>query len=163
MKRFKIGNAVVNLGQIERANIPNPLCFYPSYCGYQSFNPTYCIYQSFEPITIPKIPLTLTGCGINYSTLPQTTFITDKINPTELLNTTRVNAQGVGEVVDPLETLKMLKDDLKAQLVNVEMQEKQLEDAAKPQSLEEANALEDQLEAALNEVKTLKKVMKSKK
>ena len=86
-----------------------------------------------------------TGCGWNFSTLP----------PTDI---TRLIQE-----VDPVERgglVSALKTDLSLALEQLELAEKQIEAEAKPQSLEEINELESNLEGALKEVQDMKKKWK---
>jgi hypothetical protein len=68
-----------------------------------------------------------------------------------------------GSVVDPTgffegpQDLGILKQQLQAQLAQVEQMEKQQEEAARPQSLKEAEDLEQKLKGALEELQAIKK------
>jgi len=86
------------------------------------------------------------GCGINFSTLPPTDF-------TMLVEATP-------EITDKLELIESLKADLNLAVANLEASQKDLSESAKPQTLDEAKAVEANLEAALKEVKALKKGLK---
>ncbi|HSN88267.1 MAG TPA: hypothetical protein VL025_16020 [Thermoanaerobaculia bacterium] len=71
-----------------------------------------------------------------------------------------------GSVVDPTgflegpQDLGVLKQQLQAQLAQVEQMEKQQAEAARPQSLKEAEDLERKLKGALEELQAIKKGLK---
>ena len=169
MKKFRVKNLTVAVGsdqQLKRCGV-NFSC--PggagSFCGitnYCRFPTKYC-----DGITIhcftgsvncgPEVTLgcpagsigclvTKGGCGLNYSTLPPTDF-------THLV-------QELDDVTAQLELIDVMKADLKLAMENLGEVEQSLEQAAQPQTLEEAKEVEANLESALAEVKGLVKKLK---
>lgn len=61
---------------------------------------------------------------------------------------------------DPVRDLGVLKQQLQAQLAQVEQLEKQQVEAARPQTLQEAEDLEQKLQGALEELQSIKRNLK---
>lgn len=67
-----------------------------------------------------------------------------------------------GEFVVQPEDLSVLKEQLKQALVNIERQERALEEADRPQTVEEAEALEEKLKEAIKELQVRKEELKKR-
>jgi len=153
-KRFRIGNMTVNLGKIDDT-LRRDIGFD---CGknYSTLPPTTnitcnvytpqivsqnCCYR-FTPYFTDTIP-TVTGCGgcgKNYSTLPPSALVQDPINSS----------------ID----LQRVKESLVTQLKEIEAYELELETQGIPQTIEEMDGLENELENSLKELRELKKNFK---
>jgi len=160
-KRFRIGNTTVNLGQVHKVT-DEILCRYPTnVCQYYTHSLIECPYYTKIPtLTICKIhntdihcqnrtgincTNTFRGCGFSIPD-PRTPIIDDfdiniikKIHPTQI---------------------KEIKENLLSQLKEIEEHEIALKKMETPQTLEEINELEDELENSLKEIKNLKRKFK---
>lgn len=160
-KRFKIGNTTLNLGKINDTlqNRTDLFTITGTGCGcginYSTLLPTYincngftppvlsvnCCFGYTPPITTGNVPTIMgCGCGINYSTLPDTTLVLGSVGQT-------IDVQG-------------LKESLVTQLKDIEAYELELEAQGRPQTIEEMNELENELENSLKELQELKKNFK---
>ena len=187
MKRFKIGNTIINLGGVGKEDKlqwdPVTDCGINwSTCPTITIGNTGCLdLRSTLPPTITGCgfnwstrPPTITGCGINVSILPPPTITGCGINwstlpPTDCGLTPQTGCGHLSPVIqidntsviqNPAEILKVLKADLKTRLAEIEEQEKLLAESEAPQTLEEVEEIESQLKDALEEIGKTKNKMK---
>lgn len=142
-KRFRIGNMTVNLGKLDDVKYqPNPNCVRTYITGCPAY--TLGCFQftgggrGCFPFTVTGggcNQRTIGGCGINYSTLPPTTILDGW--PQEAF-------------------IPDLKASLINQLKEIEAYELELEIQETPQTIEEMDALENELENSLKALKELK-------
>ena len=160
-KRFKIGNTTLNLEKINDIQRRNTDFFTITITGcgcginYSTLPPTNITCNGYTPHIVSQnccyglspyftdtIP-TITGCGgcgKNYSTVPSTTLVQDSIDPS----------------ID----LQKVKESLVTQLKEIEAYELELETQGIPQTIEEMDGLENELENSLKELRELKKNFK---
>lgn len=108
-------------------------------CGRGTIN---CDFFTNDCILTGNCDFATGGCGLNFSTL----------RPTDLTDVIRT--------IDPVDRGKLIaemKVDLAAAIEQLEVAEKETAVLTQPQSLEEINELEGNLEKALDEVKVMKK------
>lgn len=144
---FKIKDLMIDVASTDVADrVFETLCRLPSIqCRYPTYQPCYnftlcanfsCHGVSWAPCQFGSITPTIftrTGCGI--SELP--------------------TGPGPGD-------LGSLKEQLRAQIAEIEAHERASEAAAQPQTREQAAELEEKLKGALEEVQRLKKTLPSK-
>ena len=114
-------------------------------CGFTqcpAFSPIGC--QPFTPC--PGFsgicpPFTVGGCGVNFSTAQPGNGVPDIRNV---------------DPIDRVELIASMKADLKVALEELDVAEKEAVELNKPQTLDEANELESNLKAALDEVQAMK-------
>jgi len=149
-KRFRIGNMTVNLGKIDDAlkYKPDPNCQLTYGCnqvtvlcnqftwGGGGCNRVSIICPRFTNI---GCGLSDNPCGVNYSTLPPTNILDGWPQPVFIHD---------------------LKESLIAQLREVEAYELELKAQETPQTLEEMNELENELQNSLKELQEIKKNLK---
>lgn len=127
-------------------------CGFSHACNFKTINcdgiTIHCFTGSVNcgPVLTLGCGISNDGCGVNFSTLHPTDW-------TEMIKVTP-------ELTDKLELIESFKADLNVALSNLEGAQKELSSAAQPQTLEEAKEVEANLEAALKEVKSLKKTLK---
>lgn len=170
MPNFKVKNLSVSIGEAEQAIQPGitpQLCIFPSHCNFHTpitcnfHTPITCHFRT--PITCwtPTIDtcafntcgifsdpcgfITPRGCGVAHSTLPETTF--DGLSPV------------IRTVSDP-GVLEALQTQLDEAMVAIKEHGVELEQGLLPRTLEDAEMLESEMEAALKEVRKLKKSLK---
>ena len=159
MPTFKLKNLSVTLGDVAKVDpaLTPQICLFPTnycirptihcrfptrYCHWPSyitcFTPTDCGYIS--PHTCRLI--SDDGCGLAHSTLPPTTIF-ETVTPV------------IKQVEDPavLDTLKGQLDDA---LVAIKERGVEIDQQFRPQTREDAERLEKELHAALEEVRRLK-------
>ncbi len=163
MKKFRIKNLTVPVGKAVNIRACGPtwscpagpagsFCHFSNGCGFVTNgcpgNSIYCNFSSgcgFGAFTVGCY-ISGGGCGINYSTLPPTDY-SRLINEVEL-------------ATDKLELIDVLKADLTQAIQKLDDAGAQVSHEATPQSLDEANEVEAQLQSALKEVQALKKKLK---
>jgi len=133
-KRFRIGNMTVNLGKIDDAlkYQPDPNCQHTYGCNQFTWGGG----GGCPSFTYIGCGLTNNPCGKNYSTLPPTTLVQDPID----------------QSID----LQIVKESLVTQLKEIEAYEIELKVQETPQTIEEINMLEQEIEDSLKEIKKLK-------
>lgn len=148
---FRFKDLVVDVVGVEAGvacRLPSglgPVCRWPSLCGHFTCAWGTCILGTCKPPTF-------VACQFGTHHL------------TTILECTG-SACG-GSVVDPTgflegpQDLGVLKQQLQAQLAQVEQLEKQQAEAERPQSLKEAEDLEQKLKGALEELQTIKKTLR---
>lgn len=169
MKKFRVKNLTVSVGsgqQLKKCGVnfscpggAGSVCAFTDACRFPSNLcdgiTIHCFTGSVNcgPVHTLGCPggsidclITRGGCGLNYSTLPPTEF--------------SVLIDNVEDVTDKLELIDVLKDDLNVALKNISELETDLSKTARPQTLDEAKAVEKDLQGALKEVQTLMKKLK---
>lgn len=169
MPTFRVRNLSVTLDAVEKAAAADIdqlclnqtlHCLKPSILDY---TPTLCVFQTHltcwglspcafqTPLTCWKLsPCPFgsrppTGCGVNYSTLPPTTL--DTLTPV------------IKTLEDP-DILKVLEIQLSDVMKAIRERGIELDKQFRPRSLADAEAVEKELEAALAELKEMKKDLK---
>lgn len=167
-KRFKVKDLMIDIN----SNIVNvtQTCLYPTACNPCTYQISYCLctnrptitgcgYPSIcdwrTQITCPTIsdpcgPLTGGGCGVNYSTCPGAS-VTDWQTGTTIIQTGTIVQ--TGNIAAQPADLGVLKEQLRAQLAQVEKMEAAQAEALQPQSIEELDELEAKLDEAMQALK----------
>ena len=164
MPTFKIKNLTMSLDNADRVATPalnQQFCFFPThptFCHWKTppWPPISCefhsLIQCWTPWCQPRSPIVCLdpsgnpgGCGVNFSTLPPTTI--DTLTP-------------VIRVIDNPDVLGLLHQQLEEAIGVVNERGIEIEKGLRPQSLAQAEALEKELKAALDELKAMKKGLK---
>lgn len=136
---------------IQTQTVTPTLCRWPTIqctaftCGWGTRQPTCGGFTR-----IPTCWVSFTDCGRSFTTWPTdptTPIINEGVTP---------QVQPVAQAGESLESLAQLREELQTQLAALDEAEAQMRKAAEPASLEEAEAVEAELKAALEEVQAMK-------
>lgn len=167
MKKFRIKDLTVAVDGTNKCghNFSNPICTILSeQCLANTFDacainltgcgrnltgrlPTGCgVAHSLCGRSLVDPCLLSGGCGLNFSTQDPNIL-------TQII-------QSKNSLPEQLELIEVMKSDLNVALKNLDQAEKELQGAAVPTTLSEAEAVKVKLEGALKEVTTLMKKLK---
>lgn len=154
-RTFQFKNLMVNIGASKAEEFGGGAAYCALGAGY-----SYPCGRFISPVIHAEVCRDTLQCGITpycgytpYKTCERT-VIPDFENPY-----TPVVAQNTPVITD-VNVLGVLKTDLNKALAEVERQEKILANAQTPQTLEEANMVEEELNMALQEVAAVKAKLK---
>lgn len=156
-KTFKFKDLMINVGPLDK---PLPLCQQATRCNCVSHLGTVCLCAS-HPATCGctvhitclcvSNPVTCAGCSIIISHCECASYAPSVCGP--LSGGCGPSFEPQGDPEQELAGLSALKDQLKQQLAEVEKQEQATEESLHPQTVAEADELQQKLQGALEELK----------